>query len=328
MDLSFNLKAMGDEKPASEETSREVENVVIIGGGVAGFTAAMYAARAMLDPLLIVGNALGGQAAMTESMENYPGFPDGIGGADLSELVQKQAMKYGARVEYDLVTEVNLQQHPFLVTTYGRTIQAKTLIIATGAQPRRLEIPGERKFLGRGLSFCATCDGFFYKDKVVAVVGGGNSALDEGLYLARLASRVIVIHRRDTLRADKILQERAFRNPKMSFIWDTTVEEILGEEHVTGLKLRNLKTGEESVLPVDGVFEYVGMTPNTGIFAGQIELDDAGYIVTDKHQRTNVPGVFAAGDVQSPYFRQVVIAAGAGAAAAIEAERYIAALEE
>ena len=327
MELEFSLRPTAEES-ASEEGAPEVENVVILGGGIAGFTAAIYAGRSGLNPLVIVGNALGGQAAMTEAMENYPGFPDGIGGVDLAELVQKQAVKFGARLEHDLAIEVDFSVRPFVVKTYGRTIKARTVIIATGATPRRLFVPGEDKFIGRGISFCATCDGYFYRDKTVAVIGGGNSALDEGLYLARLAKQVYVIHRRDQLRAEKILQERAFRNPKMSFIWNTVVEEVLGEDHVTGLKLRNVKTGEVSVLPVDGVFEYIGMQPNTEIFRGQIELDANGYIITDKRQHTNIEGVFAAGDVQSPDFQQAVIAAGTGAAAAIEAERYLAKLEE
>lgn len=325
LELKFELKPMVS--AAVESEAPAVENLVIIGGGAAGFTAAMYAGRAALNPLVIMGHAPGGQAATTGLMENYPGFPDGIAGPDLTELMQQHALKYGARLEYDVVTAVDLRVRPFHVKTFGRSIQARALIVATGAQPRKLNVPGEDRFIGRGVSFCATCDGYFYKDKVVAVIGGGNSALDEGLYLARLASKVYIIHRRDTLRADKILQERAFRNPKMEFVWNSVVAEILGERQVTGLRLRNTVTGALSELAVDGVFEYIGMTPNSELFKGQLELDEAGYIVTDKRQRTNIPGVFAAGDVQSPYFRQVVIAAGTGAAAAIEAERYLSSLE-
>ena len=325
MELDFSLRPSLAEDSASDQP--DTEEVVIIGGGVAGFTAAMYAGRATLNPLLIVGNALGGQAAMTDRMENYPGFPEGIAGVDLAELIQKQAMQYDTRVEYDEVTEVDFSKRPFTIKTYSREINAHTVIVATGARSRRLGVPGENKFIGRGISFCATCDGFFYKDKVVAVIGGGNSALDEGMYLARMAAKVYIIHRRDELRADKILAERAFRNPKMEFIWDTVVDEVLGDQQVEKLALRNKKTGELSELPVDGMFEYVGTIPNTDIFKGQLELDDAGYIVTDKRQRTNIPGVFAAGDVQSPDFRQVVVAAGAGAAAAIEVERYLSAME-
>ena len=304
-----------------------VEDLVIIGGGVAGFTAAMYAGRAAVKPLVILGNALGGQAAMTESMENYPGFPDGIGGVDLTDAVQQQAVKFGARLEYDMVEAVDFGKRPFVLTTSSGTILARAVIVATGAQPRRLDVAGERKFVGRGVSFCATCDGYFYRGKVVAVVGGGNSALEEGMYLARLADKVVVIHRREEFRADPIVQQRALHNPKMEFIYNAVVDEIRGDEHVEGLLLRNVKSGETSELKVDGVFEYVGLTPNTSVFAGQLALDEAGYIVTDKHQRTNIEGVFAAGDVQSPHYRQVVIAAGTGAAAAIEAARYIDGLE-
>ena len=325
MELSFDLKPGLGAEGAQEKPV--VEDVVIIGGGVAGFTAAMYAGRAKMNPLVIIGNTPGGQAAMTESMENYPGFPDGIGGVDLTELVQKQAMKFGTRVEYDVVTAVDLQKRPLTLTTMSGTIQTRALVIATGAQPRRLGIPGEKHFVGRGVSFCATCDGYFYREKVVAVVGGGNSALEEGMYLARLARKVLVIHRREEFRADKTIQERAMRNPKLEFILNTVVEEIIGDMKVTGLKLRHVKTGETSEVAVDGIFEYVGLTPNTSIFEGQLTLDEAGYIVTDNHQCTNVEGVFAAGDVQSPFFRQVVIAAGTGAAAAIEAARYVDALE-
>ena len=325
MELDFSLRPSLTEDLVSDQP--DIENVVVIGGGVAGFTAAMYAGRATLNPLLIVGNALGGQAAMTDRLENYPGFPEGIAGVDLAERIQKQAMQFDTRVEYDEVTEVDFSVRPFTVKTYGREIKTHTVIVATGARSRRLGVPGENKFVGRGISFCATCDGFFYKDKVVAVIGGGNSALDEGMYLARMAVKVYIIHRRDELRADKILQERAFRNPKVEFIWDTVVDEVLGEQKVEKLVLRNKKTGEMSELPVDGMFEYVGTVPNTGILEGQLELDDAGYIITDKRQRTNIPGVYAAGDVQSPDFRQVVVAAGAGAAAAIEVERYLAAME-
>jgi thioredoxin reductase (NADPH) len=325
MELNFSLGPSLVEEPATDGPA--VENVLIIGGGVAGFTAAMYAGRAALRPLLLVGNALGGQAASTEMMENYPGFPEGVAGPELIERVQKQATQFGARVEYDEALEVDFSVRPFVVKTYGKTYQAHSVIVATGARSRRLGVPGESKFLGRGISFCATCDGFFYRGKRVAVVGGGNSAVEEGMYLARLAERVYVIHRRDELRAEKVLQERALQNPKMEFIWDTVVEEIVGDEHVEKIVLRNRKTDERSDLDIDGVFEYVGMLPNTDLFKGKLEMDEHGYLVTDRRQETSVPGVFAAGDVQSPYSRQVVIAAGTAAAAAIEAERYLASME-
>ncbi len=307
--------------------SIEVEDLVIIGGGVAGFTAAMYAGRAMFKPLVILGNALGGQAAMTESMENYPGFPNGIGGVELTDSVQQQAEKYGARLEYDLVETVDFSVRPFVLKTTSREIRARAIIIATGAQPRRLNVAGERKFLGRGVSFCATCDGYFYRGRTVAVIGGGNSALEEGMYLARLADKVYVLHRREEFRADKIIRDRALANPKMQFLMNTVVDEIRGDAHVESLTTRNVVNGETGELQVDGVFEFVGLTPNTTPFGDQLALDEGGYIVTDKKQRTNIEGVFAAGDVQSPFFRQVVIAAGTGAAAAIEAAHYLDNLE-
>lgn len=325
MELDFSLGPGLGNEPSSDRP--DVENVLIIGGGVAGFTAAMYAGRAALRPLLLVGSALGGQAALTERMENYPGFPEGISGTELIERVQKQAMQFGARVEYDEAIEVDFSVRPFVIKTYGRPYRASSVIVATGARSRRLGVPGESKFLGRGISFCATCDGFFYRGKVVAVIGGGNSAIEEGMYLARLAEKVYIIHRRDELRAEKLLQERAFSNPKIEFIWDTTVKEILGDEHVEQIVLENVKTGAASELPVDGIFEYVGMLPNTELFKGQLDMDEHGYLLTDRRQEASVAGVFAAGDVQSPYSRQVVIAAGTAAAAAIEAERYLASLE-
>jgi len=325
MELDFSLGASLTDGPASDAPA--VENVLIIGGGVAGFTAALYAGRAALNPLLLVGNALGGQAASTDLMENYPGFPEGIAGPELIEKVQQQAVQFGARVEYDEAIEVDFSVRPFVVKTYGQTYQAHTIIIATGARSRRLGVPGESKFLGRGISFCATCDGFFYRGKRVAVIGGGNSAVEEGMYLARLAERVFVIHRRDELRAEKLLQERALQNPKMEFVWNSVVDEIIGDQHVEKLVLRDTKTNETSELAVDGVFEYVGMLPNTELFKEQLDMDEHGYLLTDRHQETSVRGVFAAGDVQSPYSRQVVIAAGTAAAAAIEAERYLASME-
>jgi len=327
MNADAELKKTSAMPIATPESAGALEDLVIIGGGVAGFTAAMYAGRAAIKPLVVLGNSLGGQAAMTESMENYPGFPDGVGGVDLTNAIQQQAEKYDARLEYDVVENVDLRTRPFGVTTSSRTIRARALIVATGAQPRRLNIPGERKFIGRGVSFCATCDGYFYRGKVVAVIGGGNSALEEGMYLARLADTVYVLHRRNDFRADKIIQARALRNPKMRFLMNTVVEEIRGEDHVESIITRHVQTGEIGELKVDGVFEYVGLTPNTAFLGGQLTLDEAGYIVTDKNQRTNVEGVFAAGDVQSPYYRQVVIAAGTGAAAAIEAARYLDNLE-
>jgi thioredoxin reductase (NADPH) len=237
---------------------------------------------------------------------------------------QSQAEHFVTKLATDFVTEVDFSASPFTVKTRSETYQGRAVIIATGAFPRRLGVPGEKEYFGRGVSTCATCDGFFYKDRRVVVVGGGDSAIDEGLFLTKFAGEVTVIHRRDELRATKSLQERAFANPKMRFVWDTVVEEILGEDTVSGVRVRNVKTGETSVIETDGVFVYVGLIPGTKLFAGQLELNEQGYIVADARQRTSVPGVFAAGDVQSPDFRQVVIAAGAGAKAVLEADRYLA----
>jgi len=327
MELKLSLSRSEGEKTSGEK-ERPIENVVIIGGGPAGLSAAIYTARAALSPLVLIGQSLGGQAATTERMENYPGFPKSIGGQELTQAMYAQAEHFGARFEWDEVTTADLSTRPFVLTTWGGQIQTLALIICTGAQPRRLNVPGEQKFTGRGVSYCATCDGFFYRDKEVIVIGGGDSAVEEGIFLTRFARRVTVVHRRDTLRASKILQERAFANPKISFIWNTVVEEILGDNNVTGVQARNLKTGDIQIIPADGVFIYVGTIPNTALFRGQLELNEQGYIVTDRLQRTSVPGVFAAGDVQDPFFRQAVIAAGTGAAAAISAERYLAELQK
>ena len=322
MDLSLSLNAAS--MAGQEEAVSAIEELIIVGGGPAGFTAAVYSARAALKPLELLGPAPGGQAATTEKMENFPGFPEGIGGQALASLMQEQAENFGARLKIEEVTEVDLSKRPFRVVTYDGEYLARALIIATGARPRHLGVPGESKFIGRGVSFCATCDGFFYRDKVVAVIGGGDSAVDEALFLTKFARLVHIVHRRDALRANKQGQARAFANPKINFIWNTVVEEVLGENKVQAIKLRRTDTDEVSELPTDGVFVYVGLDPNTRLFVGQLELDESGYIVTDKRQHTSVAGVFAAGDVQDPNFRQVVIASGTGAAAAIEAERFLA----
>ena len=327
MDLSFSL-----ENPPlpGEQEQGEIpleQDMIVIGGGPAGFTAALYAARAALKALVLIGPAPGGQAASTENLENYPGFPEGIGGQALATLIQEQAEEFGARLLFEEVIEADFSERPFKVKTYDKEYRGKTIIIATGAKPRRLGVPGEEKFIGRGVSFCATCDGFFYRDKTVIVVGGGDSAMDEAMFLSKFASKIYVVHRRDQLRAARQLQERAFANPKIEFVWSSVVEEILGEDNVAGVKLRRVDTGEVSELSADGVFVYVGLDPNTQLFAGQIELNEQKYIITDKQQRTNVPGVFAAGDVQDPDFRQVVVATGTGAAAAIAAEHFLTAQE-
>lgn len=304
-----------------------MENIVIIGSGPAGLTAGIYAGRAMLNPLLIAGQAMGGQAASTDEIENYPGFPEGISGPELAQLFQRQAEKFGTRIEYDTVTSVDFSKHPFKITTYGGEIEAKAVIVCTGVSPRKMGVPGEKELAGRGVSYCATCDGFFYRDKVVAVVGGGDAAVEEGLFLTRFARQVHLIHRRNRLRANASAQKRAEQSDKMNFVWNSVVTEIIGGERVTGIKLQNVETGEESVLPVDGVFTYIGQVPKTDLFQGQLEMDEGGFIVTDRRMHTSVPGVYAAGDVQDHVLAQVVTAAGSGAIAAMEAERFLAELE-
>jgi thioredoxin reductase (NADPH) len=301
----------------------EVYDLIILGGGPAGLTAAIYAGRARIHTLVVVGPLPGGQPANTDMVENFPGFPEGIDGPDLARRFVAQAERFGVHLVHDTVTGVDLSVRPFIVRTDMATYRAHTLIIAMGAVPRRLGVPGEDRFFGRGVSACATCDGFFYRDKRVVVVGGGDSAVIEGLYLTRFAREVVLIHRRDQLRATQIYQERAFANPKMRFVWNSVVEEILGEKTVTGVRVRNLKTGETSVIEADGVFIYIGMEPQTELFRGQLELDEHGYIVTDRRQRTSVPGVYAAGDIQDPLYRQLVVAAGTGAVAAMEVEKYL-----
>ncbi len=299
--------------------------LIIIGGGPAGLTAAIYAGRAAIKPLVLSGGMPGGQISSTSLVENFPGFPKGVNGIDLAMGFQEQAEHFGAEIVMEPVTEVDFGTQPFVVKTGSETYEGHAVIIATGAFPRRLGIPGEREFFGRGVSTCATCDGFLYKDKTAVVIGGGDSAIDEGLFLTKFAKEVIVVHRRDELRANKQLQERALTNDKMRFVWDSVAVEILGDKTVTGVKVRNVKTDETQVIETSGAFVYVGLIPATKVFADQVEMDDAGYVITDAHKQTNVPGVFAAGDVENPDFRQCVIAAGAGATAAIQAERYLSA---
>ena len=300
--------------------------VVIIGSGPAGLTAALYAARANLKPLLIEGLEAGGQLMLTTMVENWPGFRDGIMGPDLMGEIRAQAERFGTEVVQGNVTAVDLRNRPFTITLEdGRKVTTAALIIATGASARWLEIGSDRKLSGRGVSTCATCDGYFFRGKPIAVVGGGDSAMEEAIYLTKFASKVTVVHRRDTLRASKIMQDKAFANPKIDFVWDSEVIDVadLQKGEVTGIVLRNLKTGETRNLPVDGVFIAIGHTPNTSLFKGQIDLDPGGYIVTHGGTRTNIPGVFAAGDVQDHIYRQAVTAAGSGCMAAIDAERYL-----
>lgn len=321
MEIEPKITSLKPEKGPGEETS--LYDLIIIGGGPAGLTAAIYAGRARIKTRVLSGTLPGGQPANTAGVENFPGFPEGIEGPELAQRFQGQAEHFGAEIGMEVVQAVDFSHNPFTVQTGQRTYQAKTVIVATGASPRRLGVPGEDKFYGRGVSACATCDGFFYQGKRVVVVGGGDSAVDEAIYLTRFAKEVIIVHRRDELRATKIFQEAAFANPKISFVWDSVVEEILGEDTVTGVRVRNVKTDESSVINADGVFIYIGMEPKSKLFAGQLEMDDHGYILADEHQHTNVPGVFAAGDVQDPYYRQVVVAAGTGAIAAMEAEQFL-----
>jgi thioredoxin reductase (NADPH) len=304
-----------------------MEEVVIIGSGPAGLAAAIYAGRSQLAPLVITGSALGGQAATSSEIENYPGFPQGTAGGELMQLMQQQAERFGARLEMDDVQEVNLLQHPFTVGAFGGAWETKSLILATGVSPRILGVPGESRFKGRGVSYCATCDGFFYKDKTVVVVGGGDSAVSEATFLTRFASKVYIVHRRGQLRAQKIVQNRALQNPKIQPIWDSVVTEVLGDQQVTGVRISNVRTGESAQLAVDGMFSYIGNIPNTQFFKGQLDLDEQGYIVTDRRMHTSVCGVFAAGDVQERALKQVATAVGSGAIAAMEAEQFLADME-
>jgi thioredoxin reductase (NADPH) len=304
-----------------------VENLIIIGSGPAGLTAGIYGGRAQLSPLLITGNALGGQMALTNEIENYPGFPEAITGQELTQLMQKQAEHFGSRIEMNEVTGIDFSVHPFKVKTYAQEYKAKAVIIATGASPRKLGVPGEEEFTGRGVSYCATCDGFFYQNRTVIVVGGGDSAVEEAIFLTKYASRVYLVHRRNRLRAEKVTQERAFKNDKMEWVWDSVVTEIIGEQGMTQAHIKNVKTGEESFLKADGIFIYIGNVPNTQFLGGQVELDEYGYIVTDRQCHTSVPGVFAAGDVQEWVLQQIATSVGTGAMAAMEADKFIAELE-
>jgi thioredoxin reductase (NADPH) len=305
------------------------EKLIVIGSGPAGLTAALYAGRAQLDPLVITGNQIGGQIAITNEVENYPGFPEGTTGPELVELMQKQAERFGARYAYDEVEEVNLLDGPpFYIKTYGQEYEAEALIITAGASPRRLGIPGEDAFIGRGVSYCATCDGFFFRGKDVIVVGGGDSALEEGLFLTKFANTVRIIHRRDELRAGPTLQRRAFANPKISFIWDTIVTEITGNGTVQTVTSMNVNSGEEAELTADGVFIYIGHYPNSKFLEGQVAMDEHGYVITDDFMRTSISGVFAAGEIQDPYFRQIATSVGQGCAAAMQAEKWLSEREE
>lgn len=322
--MDLNLSDSGVNPTNGGDANEESVRVLVIGSGPAGLSAALYAARADLEPVVLTGMELGGQVSLTFAVENYPGFPDGIGGMELVDLFQKQAERFGARIEFDLAAEVDFSERPFKVTTQnGKLYLAETVIISTGASAVHLNVPGESEFTGRGVSYCATCDGWFFKDKEVIVVGGGDSAVEESLFLTRYADNVTIVHRRDELRAGAILSERARTNPKINFAWNTVVEEISGNGAVESVKLKDTQTGDEREQDIDGVFIFIGHSPNTSLFTGQLEMDENKYLVVDNRMQTNVPGVFAAGEVADPHFRQVITSAGMGAAAAIQANHFL-----
>jgi thioredoxin reductase (NADPH) len=313
----------------TEGNAEAIRDIAILGAGPAGLTAAIYASRALRTVAVIEKGVPGGQIAMTDLIENYPGFPDGISGMELMTKFEEQARRFGAEFInlFEVASIGRDGSHFILADPSGRTLKARTVIIATGQQSRQLNVPGEAEFTGRGVSYCATCDGAFFRDRKVVVVGGGNSAIQEALYLTRFASSVTVVHRRDALRADRILQERAFANEKISFAWDSVVISINGDTKVDSVTIRNVKTGETSNIETDGVFIYIGYNPNTSFLAGTVELDEAGYVITDDTLQTSVPGIFACGDVRANHLKQVSVAVGEGALAAVSAETYLENLE-
>jgi len=305
--------------------------VGIIGAGPAGLTAALYAGRAFLEPLVFVGPAFGGQIATTTEVENFPGFPDGLQGPELTQKMREQAEKFGARMIEETVTELNLQQRPFHLSTDSGEYEVETLIIATGATPRPLGVNGEQEYIGRGVSYCATCDGFFFRGKEIIVVGGGDSALQEGLFLTKFGKRVRIVHRRDEFRAGATLQKYARENPKIELVTNSVIEAIQGSAPATSggkvesVQLKNVKTGATQKTDVEGIFIFVGHEPNSQLFAGQLEMDESGYVKVDARLRTSVPGVFAAGEIHDNWFKQAISSAGFGCMAALEAERFLAA---
>lgn len=310
----------------------ERERVVIIGSGPAGLSAAIYTARGMLNPVVITGIQLGGQISLTSEVENYPGLfnPQATPtGPEMVELMRAQAEHFGARLVYDEVIGVDFRDGPpFTIRTHGETYLADSVIVTAGASPKHLGVPGETEFVGRGVSYCGTCDGFFFRGKDVAVVGGGDSAMEESIFLTKFADRVTVVHRRDELRAGPTLQRRAYANDKIDFVWDTVIEEIVGNGVVQNVVTRNVKTGEVGELPVDGVFIFIGHYPNSEFLVGQLAMDEHGYVITDEFMRTSVPGIYAAGEIQDPHYRQIATSVGQGVAAALQLERWLADKEE
>ena len=312
-------------------SEEKAHNVIIVGSGPAGLTAALYAGRANLSPIVFEGPQPGGQLTITTEVENYPGFPEGVMGPEMMELFRKQAQKFGAECHFKMVDEVDFSKRPFRLAVEGTTYFAHTVIVATGATAKLLDLPSEKEYMGYGVSACATCDGFFFKNQHVLVVGGGDTAMEEATYLTKHAARVTVVHRRNELRASKVMQERAMQNPKIDFIWDSAVSEVMGEvnamghKKLNGVKLKNLKTGQITDYKCDGLFLAIGHQPNTRLFEGKLDMDPVGYLITKPHSTaTNIPGVFAAGDVADPTYRQAVSAAGTGCMAAIDAERFLA----
>jgi thioredoxin reductase (NADPH) len=302
--------------------SNDVRETIILGSGPTGLAAALYAGRANLKPLVITGNEFGGQINTTSEVENYPGFT-GSTGPELVEVMKEQAERFGTEIKMDYIEKVDLSQRPFKLSSHSTDYYAKSLIIAVGASFRKLQVPGEAELVGRGVSYCATCDGFFFKNKEIVVIGGGDSALEEAIFLTKFASKVTVIHRRDELRAGPTLQARAQKNEKIDFIWDTVVTKINGDDAITSLELKNIKTGKAWTHKTDGIFIAIGHIPNSALFKGQLDIDEQGYLITDKRLRTNVEGVWAAGEITDSVFRQAITSAGMGAAAAIEVERWL-----
>ena len=327
--MSTETNGNGHQGAKRTEHDSGVEEVIVVGSGPAGFTAGLYTARANLKPLLLTGNEYGGQVSLTYDIENYPGFPESLSGPELVEKMKAQAEKFGTRVEFDYVNEIVVDQHPFFVrTTSGQEYRAKSLILSTGASPRYLEIPGEKEYTGKGISYCATCDGFFFRGKDVLVVGGGDSAVEEALFLTKFASRVRVVHRRDKLRAGKLLQDRIFANEKIEMVWNTVLTEVVGSDgKVTGVRTKDTVTGAEGELQTDGVFIFVGHLPNNKLMQGKLALDEDGHLVVDKQMRTNVPGVFAAGEIMDKVYKQVATSVGQGCAAAMQATRFLEQME-